>query len=334
LSRGFLNFIRDNPVYAESNKNWYVELLSCTYTWFDAVIDPFEGFDVASMTRQYLKELREEVQNNLDKHFVYYLASRIKVRFNTKKKPRYGYLNKKLTFYIEIGRRRIQKKCTIELRDQETREVIQPKVVITDRYITIYNEVGGKSTISIYDFLNFFEIETGVNSEVQYVGYTKNPAERPLNRDHRGFGDMLHWTSRGDEDYDYFIFYNLFKVLSIGINPGAMFNFIVPNAMMDEVTVEDEGLILEKALIKYFDPKPQDLNKARETSELNNRLELLAKHHRIQSITFDLSMALPNELFRFYSRKIEPTDRHNFTCLVNQSGAQIVPAKSFDTGLA
>jgi len=330
LSRGLFNFINTNPAYAESKKDWYVELLSCTYAWFDAIIDPVDGFDVAGMTRKYLTDLRKDVRNTLDKHFVYYLVSRVKVRFNIRKKPRYGYLNKKLIFHIEIGRQRTQRKYTVEFRDQETRKIIHPEVEITDRYITIHNATGGKTSMSVYDFLSFCGIETGFNSEVQYVGYTKNPAERPLNRDHRGFGDMLHWTSRGDEDYDYFIFYNLFKVLSVGVNPGAMFNFIVANAMTDEITVEDEGLILEKVLIKYFDTKPQNLNKVRESSELNNRLELLAKRHRIQSITFDLSMALPNELFRFYSRRVQPTDRHYFTCIIGQSGAQIVPAKDFD----
>ena len=327
MSRGYFDFLRHSPAYSQAEKDWHIELVSCTYMWFDLIIDPMEGFDTAGMMRKYLQDLRENVKNTLDKHFVYYLASRIRVRFNTQKKPHYGLFSKKLIFYVEIGRKRKLKKYSVLFRDAETNKIIRPKIEIDSRHITIHNAIGGKMSIAVYDFLNWNDIETGVNSEVQYVGYTKNPAERPFDRDHRGFGDMIHWMSREDEAYDYFIYYNLFKVISIAPNPDAMLNFVVPNSMIDEVSVGDEGLILEKVLIKYFGAKPQELNKDRESSELNNRLETLATRHKINSITFDLSMNKPCELFRFFSRSVEPTDRHHFTCRIGESGAEIVAPK-------
>lgn len=332
LSRGDFAFLGQTPPYIEADKDWYVELLNCTYVWFDSIIDPMEGFDTASMMRKYLQDLKEEVQRSLDKHFVYYLASRVRVRFSTKKKLRYGLFDGKLIFFVEIGRERKLQKYAVVLRDSGTGEAIRPKVELTDRYITIHNEVGGKTSLSVYDFLDACGIETGIATEVQYVGYTKNPSERPLGRDHRGFGDMMHWTSRDDEAYDYFIFYNLFKVLSLALSPESAFNFVFPNSMTDEVDVSSEGLILEKVLIKYFGAKPQELNKERESSELNNRLETLAARHRINSITFDLSMARPSELFRFFSRRVKPNDRHHFTCQIGASGAEITSPKDF--GLA
>ena len=97
--------------------------------------------------------------------------------------------------------------------------------------------------------------------------------------------------------------------------------------MIDEVNVRDEALILEKALIKYFGTKLQELNKKNESSQLKNQLEALIAHHRINSITFDLSMEEPRELFRFFSRRIAPTDRHHFTCQIGEFGAEIVTPK-------
>lgn len=327
MSRGYFDFLRHSPAYSQAEKDWHIELVSCTYMWFDLIIDPMNGFDTAGSMRKYLQDLRESVRTTLDKHFVYYLASRTKVRFSTKKKPHYGLFSKKLIFYIEIGRKRKLKKHSVLFRDATTKKIVCPKIEIDDRHITIHNNAGGKTSIAIYDFLNWNNIETGIDTEVQYVGYTKNPADRPFDRGHRGFGDMMHWMSREDEAYDYFIFYNLFKVISIAPNPGAMLNFIVPNSMTDEVSVSDEGLILEKVLIKYFGTKPQELNKERESSELNNRLETLAARHRINSITFDLSMDEPCELFRFFSRTVKSTDRHHFTCQIGESGAEIVAPK-------
>jgi hypothetical protein len=328
VSRGDFDFICRSQPYSSADKDWHVELVNCTYLWFDTIIDPLKGFDTAGLMRSYLQGLSELVRGTLDKHFVYYLASRVKVRFSTRKKPRYGIFDKLLIFYLEIGRARRLKKYAIQMRDTTTGEIIRPKVEVTDRYITFYNEVGGKQTESIYDFLESCGIETGINSEIQYVGYTKNPEQRPFDRDHRGFADMLHWTSRNAEDYDYFIFYNLFKVLSIASNRG--FNFVIANAMTDEVNVRDEALVLEKVLIKYFGAKPQELNMERESSELHNRLEDLAAIHKIKSITFDLSLERSSELFRFYSRTIKPADRHHFSCRIGKLGAEIVPPKDLD----
>jgi hypothetical protein len=329
VSRGYFDFVKNQPAYAESEKDWYVELLNSTYVWYDAILDPVEGFDVAGDMRKYLRGMKEGLKSTIEKHFVYFLASRIRVRFCTEKRPRYQLLSGKLEFYIEIGRERSRKKCTADIWRLESDKLVQPKVEITDRYITIHNGVGGKISMSIYELLDRCDIETGINTEIQYVGYTETPEDRPFNRKHRGFADMLHWTTREDEAYDYFAFYNLFKVTSVATRPEAMLNFVMANSMTDEVPVGVEERILEKALIKYFGTKPQELNKKKELTELNNQLEGLIEKHRINSITFDIEMNRPCELFRFFSRSVEPTNRHHFTCQIGKSGAEIVPPKDF-----
>lgn len=329
MSRGYFDFMKSQPAYAESEKDWYVELFNSTYVWYDAIIDPMEGFDVSGDMRKHLRGIKEGLKSTIEKHFVYFLASRVRVRFCTEKQPRYQFLSGKLEFYIEIGRKRKRKKCTADIWSPEFNKRVQPKVEVTDRYITIHNFVGGKISMSIYDLLDRCDIETGISSEVQYVGYTENPEQRPFNREHRGFADMLHWTTREDEAYDYFAFYNVFKVTAVATRPEAMLNFVVANSMTDEVPVSDEERILEKVLIKYFGTKPQELNKQKEAAELNNQLAALAAKLRINSITFDIEMNHPSELFRFFSRSVAPTDRHHFTCQIGASGAEIVPPKDF-----
>lgn len=329
MLRGYFDFMKDQAIYAESEKDWHVELLNSTYVWYDMIIDPLEGFDVAGDMRKYLRGIKEGLKSTLGKHFVYFLASRVRVRFCTDRKPRYQLLSGKLEFYIEIGRSRIRKKCTADVWISKSGERAHPEVEITDRYLTIHNGYGGRASMSIYEILDRCEIDTGISSEVQYVGYTENPEERPLNRKHRGFGDMLHWTTREDEAYDYFVFYNLFKVTSVAIQPGAVLNFMLSNSMIDEVPADIEGRILEKVLIKYFDAKSQESNKKRESSELNNQLEEFAAKYRINSITFDIEMGRPCELFRFFSRSVAPAHRHHFTCQIGKAGAEIVSPKDF-----
>jgi hypothetical protein len=334
VSRGYFDFLKNQPAYTQAEKDWYVELQQSTYVWYDAIIDPPEGFDMAAETRRYLRELRKTVKNTLDKHFVYFLASRLRVRFCIAKPPRYQFIGGKLEFHIEVGRARKRRKCTVSILNDDGTKRIRPKVDITDRYLTIHHDTGGKLSMSIHEVLERCDDAIGISSEIQYVGYTDNPEERPLNREHRGFGDMLHWTANTGEDYDYFIYYNLFKVTSIALDQDSPLNFMVANSMSDEVPVGEEGRILEKVLIKYFSPKPQELNKQRESAELNNQLVSTTANLRINSITFDIEMRQPCELFRFYSRAVAPADRHHFTCQIGSSGAEIVPPKRlFDTRL-
>jgi len=329
MSRGYFDFIKHNPAYADTQKDWYVELLNSTCFWFDLLIDPPQGFDANAMARQYLNDLRDIVRRDLDKHFVYFLVSRQRVRFSTKREPRYSLFGGKLILYVEIGRLREERRCVISLRDLITDKPIRPTVKVTDRIITFHFGESEICSIPIYDFLNKCGVDTGISSEVHYVGYTSNPAERAIDREHRGFGDMLHWTSREDEAYDYFVFYNLFKVTSVAFNQAAALNFVLSNAMIDEVGAKSEGRILEKILIKYFGSKTQEWNKQNESGELNNSLQKMAKEKRINSVTIDLQMAEFSELFRFFSRSVKPMDRHHFTCQMGESGAEIIAAKDF-----
>jgi hypothetical protein len=328
MTRGYFDFLKHIPAYKDQKKDWHVRLLNSSYFWFDLIIDPPEGYDGAAEARHYMDNLRNTVRDDLDKHFVYFLASRPKVRFNTQRKPHYSSSGKELILYIEIGRERKEQKCIISLDYFVAGAPLTLPARITDRLITFQNADGSTTySLPIYEFLDQCQVEIGINSEVQYVGYTADPAARALNRKHRGFGDMVYWTSRDDEICDYFIFYNLFNVTSIAINQTYGLNFMVSNAMLDEVDVKSEGKFLEKILIKYFGCKTQELNKPNELGELNNKLAEFTEKHHINSVTFDIEMSTASELFRFFSRAVAATDRHNFTCQLGDSGAEIVAAK-------
>jgi hypothetical protein len=181
--------------------------------------------------------------------------------------------------------------------------------------------------MSIHDFLQSGGIKSGINTEVHYIGYTKNPSERPINGAHRGLSDMLYRVS--NEEHDFFVFYNIFKVLSIGSNPTSPINFCVANSMVDEIKVDEEGRIIEKALIKYFGAEAQEVNKENEEAELENSLERLAAKNNINSVAVQIEMDEPSELHRFFSRSVKPSDKHVFTCRIGSDGVEIVQSSKF-----
>lgn len=322
MTRGMFDFLQREPSYTDSNKDWYVELSLSTCFWYDLLLHSPEGSDTKQQITDYLKQLQAIVESQLDKRFIYFLAARKKLRFCVSKKPRYSFFGDDLVFYVEIGRERIRRKVTMRIFDAQTRQPIKPPVEISDRFITFHYTPNYKVSTSIHDFLQISGIEVGINTEIHYVGYTKNPSERPINGAHRGLSDMLYRVS--NEEHDFFVFYNLFKVSSIGMNPNAPINFCVANSMVNEIKVDEEGRIIEKALIKYFSTEAQEINKENEEAELENSLERLAAKNIINSVVIHIEMDEPSELHRFFSRSVKPSDKHLFTCRIGNGGVEIV----------
>lgn len=321
MSRGFFDFLQHEQAYSESEKDWYIELIQSTYFWYDLIINEPQGFDTKKQITEYLKKLQLHVSDQLDKRFIYFLAARKKVRFAPEKKPKYTIIGNKLVVYIRIGNKKRLQKIVREILDIETKKTITPPITICDRLITFHYTPDKKITMSIYDFLSIGNLDLGMSTEIHYVGYTQNPSKRPINRVHRGFADMLYRTPT--DEYDFFVYYNLFKVTSLGLNKHANMGFFFSNAMIDEVNADAEGKIIETALIKYFDTKPQEFNKTNETAELENNLEKLIKQNKINSISIHLEMERHQEMFRFCSRTIEPADFHSFTIRLGEQGIEL-----------
>lgn len=326
MSRGMFEFIKDEPAYQQSEKDWIVELLRSDQFWYDMIVNPPEGFDSKKFISEYLEALRETVKSQLDKRFIYFLASRKKVRFSTAKKPRYALFGENLIFYVEIGRDRKLRRLSTTIIDAESGRAIKPSVSVTDRIITIEYSKIHKVSIPIYDFLLHSGIELGLNTEIHYVGYTANPSDRPLNLVHRGFADMLYRVS--NDDNDFFVFYNLFKVISVGRNSRSCLNFAVANSMIDQVEVDDEGKIIEKCLIKYFGAESQKINKKNEEAELKNSLLSLVEKYKINTITMHMEMEQPSEIYRFFSKQVPPADVHRFVIKLVNNVVELCPLGS------
>lgn len=322
MNRGFFDFMQNQPAYTDAEKRWHIELDQSTYFWYDLLVHPPEGFDTKQHIANFLKSLKKTVETQLDKRFIYFLASRTKLRFCTSKKPRYSLFSRDLVLYVEVGASRKLMKTTVTMRDQASGKRITPPVEVCDRFITFHHSSGNKTSYAIYDYFDMVGIQFGIDTEIHYVGYTKNPDDRPLNRKHRGLADMLYKVSNAE--HDFFIFYNLFKVLALAGTSSSAFNFIVANSMINEVRVDEEGRIIEKVLIKYFSTEIQELNKSNEVGELENTLTQLASKNKIGSISFDIQVDYPSEMYRFYSRSVAPSDRHTFTCRTGENGAEIV----------
>lgn len=309
MSRGYFRGLASEPAYADSRKNWFVSLEGSSCYWYELIVNPPDFADTKGDISSHLEILRTEVERTLEKRFIYFFASRTKVRFDTSRPPRYSFWKKRLIVNLLIGRKK--KRFPIEI-DRSYRDGLPviPKVEISERFIRFTYSETESFTFSVHEFLRIHNIGLGIATNVQYVGITKDPSDRPLSRKHRGIADTLYNVS--NEENDFFLFVNVFKVSSGASNEEYGLHFFVANSLIDEIPTEMEGKVVESALIAYFDCASQRLNREKERAMLRNQLASLADQHNIQSVAVHLEMQTSNEYYVFGSDAVPPALSHSF----------------------
>ncbi|MCG7497814.1 hypothetical protein MHO82_13165 [Vibrio sp. Of7-15] len=329
MNRGMYSSFINNEMYRNCEKEWVVELEKYHRYWYDLVVNPddvAEYFDTRKLVVNHLKRIKKEVEEHLEKRFVYFICSRERVRFNTKKKPSYNPFTKNTKIHLLVGEHGAKRSIKCKFVDVNTQMICNPDLTLTEKYITIKDSTGHLTTYPIHDFLEQTNIPLGIDSRVEYVGYTKNPHTRPTNGSHTGLSDVLYKIA--EEKRDSLIYFNVFKVLSHAKNNDKLVNFTIPNSMTNEIDVELEGQILEKCFIFYFDSMNQTRNKENEYSELEKSLVKLSNENKIKSIHISYEFEHPNEYGMFSSSKVTPCISHVFTVCKSGDGVEIKDGSS------
>jgi hypothetical protein len=309
MTRGFLGSIAQSPAYTEAEKDWCITLKQSSCYWYDLIVNPPDFADTKNGIGAALDNLREEVERTLEKRFIYFFASRPKVRFDATRQPRYEFFSKMLVVHLLVGRQKRRVILKKRLLDSHG-NLVCPHVEVSERYIRIINDRNLLETYSVHDFLQVAEFAIGEPTVVHYVGITKDPGDRPLSRKHRGIADTLYNVS--NEANDFFVYINLFKVTAHARNAKHNMTFIAANAFTDEIKTDAEGAIVEGALIAYFECASQQVNRSRERASFQGRLDEVAKANRIRSVAVHLEVEQPSEYFAFGSNAVAAAPSHSF----------------------
>ena len=88
--------------------------------------------------------------------------------------------------------------------------------------------------------------------------------------------------------------------------------FVAANSYIDEIKTDEEGAILEGALIAYFECSSQRLNRDRERSAFRGLLNKIAIENKIRSVAMHIEVEPSSEYFSFGSTKVAAADSHTF----------------------
>ena len=273
------------------------------------IVNPPEFADTKAGIGAALDALRERVESTLEKRFIYFFASRPKVRFDTSRPPRYERFSKKLVLHLRIGREK--RRVTLKRRFCDADgNIVFPKVEISERFIRIVHSQDVSEMYSVHDFLQVVDFNIGEPTTIHYVGITKDPGDRPLSRKHRGITDTLYNVS--NEANDFFVYINLFKVTAHASSATHNMVFVAANAFTDEINTDEEGAIVEGALIAYFECISQRLNGSKERSAFRGLLDEIAKENKIRSVAMHIEVDHPSEYFSFGSDVVLAANSHTF----------------------
>ena len=325
MHRGLFSSLSAHQAYHSNAKDWMVELERYHRYWYDLVVNPndvAEYFDTRSLIVDYLSGIKKEVEAHLEKRFVYFICSRERVRFNVKKSPTYNPLTRKMKIHLLVGEKNHKRSFTCQFVDRASGRFFRPDVKVTDKYITLKDATGYLVTYSVHDFLEQTHTSLGLDSRVEYVGFTKNPHTRPTNGSHTGLSDVLHQLA--EEKRDSLIYFNTFRVYAYAKNNKYNLNFTFANAMTNEVDAELEGKLIEKCFIFYFDAKNQTRNKINERKELEKSLAKIADENKINSIHINYDVEEGNEYTLFSSSRVPASPQHLFTVKKDQEGVKII----------
>lgn len=309
MTRGFLGSIAQSPAYDNAEKDWSITLQQSTCYWYELIVNPPDFANTKTGIGAMLDTLRAKVESTLEKRFIYFFASRPKVRFDTTSPPRYELLSKKLVVRVRVGREK--RRVTLKRRLHDAHgNVIFPKVELSERFIRIIHSQDSSEIHSVHDFLQIVGFEIGETTTIHYVGITKDPGDRPLSRKHRGIADTLYNVS--NEANDFFVFINLFKVITHARSTKHNMVFVAANAVTDEIKSDEEGAIVEGALIAYFECASQRLNRGKERSAFRRLLDEVSEANKIRSVAMHIETEQPSEYFSFGSTVVPAANSHTF----------------------
>ncbi|SEQ76208.1 hypothetical protein SAMN05216600_109163 [Pseudomonas cuatrocienegasensis] len=324
-SRGYLNFLKDHPAYKNLDKDWHVELTNYNVFWFDLLINTPGGSDYESIVSKSLNVYREEVEQNNDKRFVYFIAARDRVRFHTAIAPRLSRLKNEIVIHLEVGAEKKKKEIRMPARPEIFGMTI-PRLLDDGRFILLqFPGMEHPVGLNIHEFLMMHCVNIGVDTEVLYVGSTDDPARRPLKRNHRGYSDSIYGVNTAEKDV--FVYYNLFKAISISQGSPHNLQFMLGNSMIDEVQKKDEGMLLEHGLVHYFGAKSQEKSKGLEYGRLRSGLKKLKQKYNISSVSYHIEAETSTEYWNLYSREVPRSGRHEFSLVLQENRVLIGRAK-------
>jgi hypothetical protein len=175
---------------------------------------------------------------------------------------------------------------------------------------------GGTVTATLFDYLAHVDTDLGLQSTVEYVGKTANPATRPTDLEHRGLLETAYKTNHMHEEI--VILFNTFHIRATAATE--QLTVMTSNSLINQLHVRPEAEFIESLLIDYFEPEEQRCS----LTDTRGRLRSLAESARTRGVrTVDLiyEVDAESDIYRIGSRRVRASRVHHIQRDLRSSGS-------------
>lgn len=305
--RGIYNGLFDHKTL---NSSWSIRLVQATPIQFSSSFDELglDGPGHLEGARLRIQEEKERFKQLSDRNFIYFICTRPRLRF-----ARYRAIRLKkgqIAFRFSVG----------ESRWPKTKELPAPSLINlasnteippigvnhTESCFTVTYANGQKMSSTLFDYFEHHQVDLGLVSNVEYIGQTNHPKDRPLNYKHPGLAKVFQNANR--DICEVFCVYNAFHASFRGeLGPGV--TLMGSNSTSEILNQKHEAEFIESLLIDYFKPEAQCKTTPKDRTRLEN-LEAILRKNSVQGVNLEYQVETQSDLYRLGSSTIRPSKRH------------------------
>ena len=285
--------------------DWDVTVSDTAFYWYDLALDlpPIEDF--RDPVGRYMRRMQFSLDATMEKPLMYFLVSRPRVRFDTKRPPSWGFFSShKLTVPLLLGAEQKRASIVVDIKVPDDATLKKPTIQQTEHFLVL-NWGGAIDTYSVHDLLQQHPAELPADTLVHYVARTRDPAARIAK------GRMIavnHICETNGRERDNFL---LVLKLDIVRRGGPI---VATDEAAQELLVKEQQEVLEALLFGYFERQPADARAERERTARKLRLRELQQTFHLNRLTIDLAFPKPDSFHNLYTQHVPVVPRHYFEC--------------------
>lgn len=284
------------PPRSSAPQRWDASVAESRFYWYDLLINDPLVPDFRDPIGRYQRRMQFALDATMEKRLLFFVVSRPKLRFDTKKGTSWGFFGLKLTVPLLAGIDNRKESITLELEVPFEATFKKPIVTLHDKYITL-NWGALTECFSAHDLLQRFPNDLKYESTVQYVGITRDPQARLAKGRYPAVNRIME---ENDGAVDTFL---LVKRMDVAVTT----DVVDP---LTEASTRSHVEVMEAALIRYFEgEKPAHHG----TIESNNRREHVAQlveTYQLESLTVDLGFKEADSFHDLKATNVPVSRRH------------------------
>lgn len=298
------------PQRSGAPQRWNVTIAEGKFHWYDLIAGFPPVPDIRDPVGRYMRRMQFDLEAAMEKRLLYSVVTRPRVRFDTSRSASFGFFSLKVSLPLLVGIDEKRDSVSVELEVPFAATLKKPNISLTENFV-IFNWGGHIETMSVHDVLQNFDNSLDVPSTVQYVGQTRDPAQR-LAKARLAAVQKIHQAH--SEANDTLLLVQRLQVEVIS-DEGDPWDFPVnQNPVAADLLLKDRLDLVECALIRYFEGAEPRTRLDKELATRRARLIEIGLANHLRHFRLDLRQPGATPYHLLASPQAAPSSTHVLDC--------------------